>query len=164
MNLCPCGSGVAYSDCCEVYISGKRAAPTAEALMRSRYTAYVNKEISYLEETLTPQEKADFSAAETLRWAENSEWIGLEVSQTEGGSEGDKTGIVGFSARFKNKGEPEEKVHHEIGKFVKQEGRWYYAGHVSPKGQTVKREEPKIGRNDPCTCGSGKKFKKCCGK
>ena len=103
MNLCPCGSGVAYSDCCEVYISGKRAAPTAEALMRSRYTAYVNKEISYLEETLTPQEKADFSAAETLRWAENSEWIGLEVSQTEGGSEGDKTGIVGFSARFKNK-------------------------------------------------------------
>lgn len=28
---------------------------------------------------------------------------------------------------------------------------------------TIRREQPKIGRNDPCPCGSGKKFKKCCG-
>jgi hypothetical protein len=32
------------------------------------------------------------------------------------------------------------------------------------KVETYKREQPKIGRNDPCSCGSGKKYKKCCGK
>ena len=163
MNVCPCGSGSEYSDCCEVYISGKQGAPTAEALMRSRYTAYAKKAVSYLEETLVPKERADFSAEETLRWAENSEWLGLEILQKEGGEEDDDTGIVGFSARFKNKEGSEEQVHQEVGKFVKEEGRWFYSGHVSPKGQTVKREEPKIGRNDPCSCGSGKKYKKCCG-
>ncbi|HAN78623.1 MAG TPA: hypothetical protein DCQ31_13100, partial [Bacteroidales bacterium] len=32
------------------------------------------------------------------------------------------------------------------------------------KVQTIRREEPKIGRNDPCPCGSGKKYKSCHGK
>lgn len=37
-------------------------------------------------------------------------------------------------------------------------------GEDAPKQQTVKRQGPKVGRNDPCPCGSGLKYKKCCGK
>jgi len=34
----------------------------------------------------------------------------------------------------------------------------------STQNVTVKNDEPKVGRNDPCPCGSGKKYKQCCGK
>ena len=38
------------------------------------------------------------------------------------------------------------------------------AGLFPQKVETKRREAPKIGRNDPCPCGSGRKYKKCCGK
>ena len=41
-------------------------------------------------------------------------------------------------------------------------------GKISPKeggiDKTIRNEEPKVGRNDPCPCGSGKKYKNCCGR
>ncbi|MDQ5980957.1 MAG: motif domain protein, partial [Verrucomicrobiota bacterium] len=51
----------------------------------------------------------------------------------------------------------------EIALFGRDEGRWVYTGQVDEPGKTVRRETPKVGRNDPCPCGSGKKYKKCCG-
>lgn len=40
---------------------------------------------------------------------------------------------------------------------------WYWQAIIN-KPQTVRREGEKVGRNDPCPCGSGKKYKACCGK
>ena len=57
MKKCPCGSGKNYSDCCQPLIKGKTKAPTAEALMRSRYSAYVEHAIDYIIETCLKNEK-----------------------------------------------------------------------------------------------------------
>lgn len=160
MSLCPCGSRKSYEECCAPYHNGE-AAPTAEALMRSRYSAFEKGQMQYLAETLTDESRMDYDAAETEQWAGQAIWKKLEVVKVEGGQDGDETGQVEFKAYFKMGGQ--QQVHHEIGHFVKREDRWYYAdGEMNPK-QEQRIVGVKVGRNDPCTCGSGKKYKKCCG-
>jgi len=160
-SLCPCGSEKEYASCCEPFVKGERPAPTAEALMRSRYTAYVKEEIPYLKETLTTAQQSDFSDEETRKWARSSKWLGLEIVRAEGGEAGDEKGVVEFQAHFEADGK--KQTHHEVAEFTKSDGHWRYAGMQAAPGQTVRRAEPKVGRNDPCPCGSGKKYKKCCG-
>jgi len=160
MKQCPCGSGKEFTSCCEPYLSGKKAAPTAEALMRSRYTAYTMANIDYIVETNSPSTRDDLSREETKKWAEESTWKGLEIISTREGLEGDDEGFVEFSAFFDQ--EDEKYEHHEMSRFVREDGKWFFhSGRIVPR--TVVRTEPKIGRNDPCPCGSGKKYKKCCG-
>jgi SEC-C motif-containing protein len=161
MSLCPCGSEQEYEQCCGPLISGEQAATTAEALMRSRYSAYVTDTIGYLRETLHPSHRSDYDEQATRRWAENSHWLGLEIRSTEGGGENDEQGVVEFVAHFKEKGVV--RNHHEFSRFSKKDGRWYYVDGQMPTPETVVNTQPKVGRNDPCPCGSGKKFKKCCG-
>jgi SEC-C motif domain protein len=151
---CPCGSKAALSACCGPIIGGA-AAPTAEALMRSRYSAYVLGEIDHI---LTTQQD-EGGRAQTERWSKESEWLGLEVNATEAGGEDDEEGVVAFTARYRMNGE--DVAHHERGLFGRRDGRWIYVGEA--KARPV-RVGPKVGRNDPCPCGSGKKHKKCCGK
>jgi SEC-C motif-containing protein len=172
---CPCGTGQLYSDCCEPFIKGTKKPPTAEALMRSRYTAYTIKDVGYLERTLAPESRGDFDRESTREWAAKSEWSGLEILSTQKGLETDKKGVVDFVAKYKV-GEGKVIEHHEVSQFRKdQAGQWYFVegeshthedghghGHEVVK-ETFVREEPKIGRNDPCSCGSGKKYKKCHG-
>jgi SEC-C motif-containing protein len=146
--------------CCGPILAGAPA-PTAEALMRSRYSAYVVRNYEHLERSLCSEQRKDYSAEEAKRWAENSEWLGLTIIRTEKGGNDDKEGLVEFSAKYRAEGKEHE--HLETAIFGREEGKWVYVGQVAPKGQTVRREEPKVGRNDPCPCGSGKKFKKCCG-
>ncbi len=129
--------------------------------MRSRYSAYVVRNYEHLERSLCSEQRKDYSAEEAKRWAENSEWLGLTIIRTEKGGNDDKEGLVEFSAKYRAEGKEHE--HLETAIFGREEGKWVYVGQVAPKGQTVRREEPKVGRNDPCPCGSGKKFKKCCG-
>ena len=129
--------------------------------MRSRYAAYVQRDYAHLERSLCTEQRKDYSSEEAKRWAESSEWLGLTILRTEKGGPADKEGLVEFSARFRAEGK--ENEHLETAIFGREEGKWVYVGQVAPKGQTVRREEPKVGRNDPCPCGSGKKFKKCCG-
>lgn len=160
-TLCPCGSENEFIKCCEPYIKGLRSAPTAEALMRSRYTAYTLEDVDYLKETLTPAQQTDFSPEETRKWARESKWQGLEIKETTGGGEADERGSVEFAASFTTNGQAH--THYEKALFEKLDGRWLYSGMEEAEGQTVRREAPKIGRNDPCPCGSGKKHKKCCG-
>jgi SEC-C motif-containing protein len=160
MSLCPCGSKQEYALCCEPFHNGG-AAPTAEKLMRSRYSAFEKGKMAYLSDTLTEASKADYSAAETEEWASQAIWNKLEIVSTQDGGEGDETGIVEFKAYFKLNGQ--QQVHHERSSFSKVDGRWYYEdGVINPK-QEQRIVEHKLGRNDPCHCGSGKKFKKCCG-
>ena len=160
MSNCPCGSGADYAVCCEPVISGTQAAVTAEQLMRARYAAYVNVQMDFVFETTHPDHRQGYDHAGTREWAENSEWQGLEIVGTSKGGAEDSTGEVEFIARFKENGTPRE--HHENAQFRKDTGRWFFTdgAMVKPKPLIVN----KVGRNDPCTCGSGLKYKKCCGK
>jgi SEC-C motif-containing protein len=160
MSDCPCGSGRPFEACCGPHISGATPAPTAEALMRSRYSAFVKADVDYLHDTLAPESRHDFDRAETERWARESRWQGLEIHAAEGG-EGDETGAVEFTARYVHKGKP--FAHRELSKFRKEAGRWVYVDGTVGAPPVEQRVAPKIGRNDPCPCGSGKKYKKCCG-
>jgi len=160
MSNCPCGSGLSLEACCGPILAGAPA-PTAEALMRSRYSAYVVRNYEHLERSLCSEQRKDYSAEEAKRWAESSEWLGLTIIRTEKGGKDDKEGLVEFSAKFRAEGKEHE--HLEMAIFGREDGKWVYVGQVAPKGQTVRRKEPKVGRNDPCPCGSGKKYKKCCG-
>ncbi|HEX8949674.1 MAG TPA: YchJ family protein [Dissulfurispiraceae bacterium] len=162
MDICPCGSNLAFAECCEPLLKGARPAETAEQLMRSRYTAYVRKEIGYLRTTLHPDHRSDFNEKETLSWAEKSNWHGLEIVRTEAGGAGDNEGKVEFIATFSQRGA--RMKHHEVAEFKKEEGEWFLTGGETVAPQQVVRQTPKIGRNDPCACGSGKKYKKCCGQ
>ena len=160
-NTCPCGSGRPFEECCEPYLLGREKAPTPEALMRSRYSAYALGSIDYLFETSGPKIRKDFDAAGSKRWSESAEWTGLEVLGTSGGEEGSDVGTVEFIAHYTVKESPFD--HHEIATFRKISGNWRFTDSKIIGPDPIRREEPKIGRNDPCPCGSGKKYKKCCG-
>lgn len=159
MSLCPCGSGLELDACCGPYVAGEKNAPTAEALMRSRFTAYALGNMGYLHSTLSKAEQGDeeMSADDVNATV----WQSLEIRATEAGGENDTTGMVEFIARYKAHGE--QHAHHERSTFCREDGRWVYeSGIIAPKAAPV--TSTKVGRNDPCPCGSGKKFKKCCGK
>lgn len=171
---CPCQSGKNFNDCCEAFIEGIKFPQTAEELMRSRYTAYAKGNIAYIKKTLAPESQKDFDENASKAWAARAEWLGLEIMSTKKGQDGDKTGIVEFTAKYREDGEVLE--HHETSEFKKnKQGHWVFVDgdshthkegeghHHHHKQETIRRDEPKIGRNDPCTCGSGKKYKKCCG-
>ncbi len=158
---CPCGSSSRFDACCEPFIKGEALPATAEQLMRSRYSAYATVNVDYLHETLHPQHRQDHDVNAARRWAEQSDWLGLQILNTEKGDADDSDGIVEFTASYREKGAVRHL--HEISRFEKVDGRWYYVDGDMPKPQTV-RSEAKVGRNDPCPCGSGKKYKKCCGK
>jgi SEC-C motif domain protein len=160
MESCPCGSGRAYDNCCGPYIAGKAKPSTAEELMRSRYAAYVKKAVDYIVGTCLIDEEHGIDKDATKRWSEKSSWLGLTILNTDKGGPSDEEGVVEFKASYVLDGLREN--HHERAAFVKRDGVWLYAdGEIIP--ETVVREGPKVGRNDPCPCGSGKKFKKCCG-
>lgn len=155
-QLCPCGNNRKYEQCCGAYISGEKNAPTAEALMRSRYTAYTRQDNQYLLKTWHPETRPSENPCDN----DGTIWTRLDVIHTEKGKENDTQGIVEFIAYCNDKGTTSHL--HEISHFVRENDCWYY---VNGKGQQpVRRDTPKVGRNDPCPCGSGKKFKKCCGR
>jgi len=160
MAKCHCGSKKDFGSCCEPFLKGTINPPTAESLMRARYSAYVTHNIDFIEETHGLEERDDLSIEETRKWAQESKWLGLEILGTQKGQPADKEGTVEFIATFEQKGIKHQ--HHEVSQFVKKEGKWYFKdGQVKPT--TIVRTGEKVGRNDPCPCGSGKKYKKCCG-
>ena len=155
---CACGSGAAFEACCGRYIEGKQPAPTAEALMRSRYTAFTRAAVDYVLETHSAKTREEVSREAIEAWAKGSEWLGFELLGTEEGGPTDEHGVVRFRARYRQNGRIFE--HLEIAEFQKEDGAWRFVTSVTPPAQ---RDAPKVGRNDPCPCGSGKKHKKCCG-
>jgi len=161
-DACPCGSGAPYDACCGPVIRGERLAETAEQLMRSRYSAYVKREIGWIHDSLHPDQRSDYDERSTREWAERAEWEGLEIHGTSAGGPGDEEGTVEFTARFSDKGRPQE--HSELATFRRRDGAWYFESGKAPPVRQYVREAPKVGRNDPCPCGSGKKHKKCCGR
>lgn len=159
---CPCMSGKAYADCCKKIISGTAKAATPEELMRARYSAYAKAEVDFIVDSTHPEQRESNDREEIKKWAEKSEWLGLQIVKTEKGAPADEDGIVEFIANYTDHGVKLE--HHEIAEFRKKGGEWFfYDGKMVPQAP-FKRTAAKVGLNDPCPCNSGKKFKKCCGK
>jgi SEC-C motif-containing protein len=129
--------------------------------MRSRYAAYVLQEIDYILKTHDPATVAEVDRDGARAWSRDAEWQGLEVHHVEGGAD-DEVGVVEFTANYAIEGR--DVRHRERASFKKVRGRWYYHDGEMVKAKPMTREVPKVGRNDPCPCGSGKKYKKCCGR
>ncbi len=154
-SACPCDSGKSFSSCCEPLVSGVKRADTAEALMRSRYTSNVLKDVTYLLRTWHPSTRPADINPDTI-----PPYQDLRIVRSEAGGRTDDLGIVEFRARYRL----QHRLHtlHEISRFIKENGQWFYIN-----GQIVESASAtgqKVGRNAPCPCGSGKKYKKCCGK
>ncbi|ERI51073.1 YchJ family protein [Pseudomonas sp. NPDC077649] len=148
--VCPCGSGNPLGHCCGPYHAGT-AAPSAELLMRSRYSAYVLGLVDYLVATTLPAQQSALDRAAMAAWSAQSTWLGLEVESSELFGGQPEHAQVCFVARWHDA--QGEHSHRERSAFVQVGGRWYFLDPSVPL---------KAGRNDPCPCRSGQKFKKCC--
>lgn len=145
---CPCQSGKDYTECCQPLHLGK-VADTAEQLMRSRYTAYTQVNIDYIVQTTAPSQQLLLDKVSMKEWGETTQWAGLEILSQDELSQQHAT--VEFKAFFQsNEG---LLAHHERSLFVKIDGQWYFLDPTVPL-PTMKQA---------CLCGSGKKFKHCCG-
>lgn len=161
METCPCGSDMTYAECCKPYIDGEKSAETAETVLRSRFCAYTNHEIEYLMETTHPDKRQDDDETSFKKWAKKMKWLKLSILKSDdGGGPDDNEGSIEFVADYEQKGI--RKKHHELAKFKKKDDKWYFFDASTPIPETYKRPERKVGRNEPCPCGSGKKYKKCC--
>jgi SEC-C motif-containing protein len=153
--------GPSTDECCGRYIKGGEAPPTAEALMRSRYAAYALGDIDHIVSSHHPDTRDGVDAEGAREWSKAAKWEGLEVHEAKGGPD-DEEGVVEFTARYVMQGRLVR--HRERAVFKKHRGRWFYFDGDMVKPKPVVREGRKVGRNDPCPCGSGEKFKKCCGR
>ncbi len=118
VNSCFCGSGISFAHCCELYIKGKEKAPTAESLMRSRYSAYVVQDTDYLWNTTAPKMRKYHSKKAIMEWAKANQWLKLEVlSSTQT--------IVEFKAYYLDN-KLRAQVHYEKSTFIKEADNWYY--------------------------------------
>jgi SEC-C motif-containing protein len=160
MTQCPCGSARILDACCGPILAGAPA-PTAEALMRSRYTAYVLCDVDHLERSLAPEVRTDHDRKAAAQWSKSVDWLGLSILASQGGEPADTAGAVEFVARYRQNGL--EQSHHETSNFRRHEGTWVYVDGKMHNKPAI-RNGPKIGRNEPCPCGSGKKYKHCCGR
>lgn len=132
--------------------------------MRSRYTAYTLGNVDYILATHDPDDRESLDPEATASWADKADFYDLSIVHTDGGEQSDNKGIVEFIASYEMDGEDLE--HHEVASFRRvpeENNRWFYVDGEFPNKEPILREAPKVGRNDPCVCGSGKKFKKCCG-
>lgn len=138
---CPCGSEQPYTACCQRWHEGLEAgvhAPTPEALMRSRYSAYVVGLIDYLQATWHPSTAPGDLELPPVKW------LGLEVRRAE--QAGD-AGVVEFVARYRVNGRGQRM--HELSTFVRVDGRWLYIeGQVAGAG-----EDLDTGEGAPATPG-----------
>lgn len=137
--LCPCGSEAHYTDCCQPYLTGKESAPTAKALMRSRYTAYIKGNVDYLIATLHPKSRQKDDRSTLLQSIQMTCWLGLTIVKTQKGQARDKRGIVEFVALYRA-AQPKGIQYidvvnqlHERSRFVKQGTQWFYVdGDILP--------------------------------
>lgn len=116
---CPCGLPAPYAQCCGRFHAGGEAAPTAERLMRSRYSAFVARDEPYLLRTWSPATRP-----RTVDFDPDTRWTGLEILDTTDGTLFHTTGTVAFTARYTHRGEP--GALRERSRFEKADGRWLY--------------------------------------
>ncbi|MEO8252980.1 MAG: YchJ family metal-binding protein [Flavobacterium sp.] len=118
MNGCYCNSQKEFKDCCELYIKGLEKAPTAEALMRSRYSAYATHQADYLVATTHISQRALHSKEDILLWATSNQWQKLEILNST-------PTTVEFKAYYLDQNK-KSHIHHEFSTFVQEDGIWFY--------------------------------------
>lgn len=121
---CPCGSTRKFAQCCNRYISGDKPAPIAEALMRSRYTAYTLGNVDYIRATWAEQTRQTVALADLAQRCKETEYLRLKIIRKAGGTRKHTKGKVEFAATFKSLGKIQ--THHEVSNFIKQNEKWYY--------------------------------------
>jgi SEC-C motif-containing protein len=151
---CPCSPSNRYDACCQPIHEGKKQASTAQELMRSRYSAYAKGLVPYLIQTCHASLRPSQSAFDLMDWCRRAQFLRLDILETKAGLEKDVIGMVKFVAWIKENG----KIHPlaEASDFEREDGQWRYKS-----GKHFRQAMP--GANEACPCGSGKKFKKCCG-
>ncbi len=137
--LCPCDSQLNYTDCCAPYLSGKTIAPTAVALMRSRYSAYSKGHVDYLIQTRHPKTRKKDDRQVIADGMKSTCWDGLTVLKTQKGTATDYRGTVEFVARYRSTeplvSETNKQIYqlHERSRFIKEDGQWFYVdGDILP--------------------------------
>jgi len=159
MSHCVCGSKKSYQHCCEPYITGIKTPSTPEELMRSRYTAYAHHRIDYIEKTMTGAAAKNFNMESAEEWSVRCLWKSLTVLREELLSK--NHGFVEFIAEYEYEGV--SKTLHEVSEFRQINGVWFYVDGTTPIiSRNPRKKQVKVGRNEPCPCGSGKKYKYCC--
>lgn len=138
LNSCPCNSHKRYINCCAPYLTGKATAPTAESLMRSRYTAFTTANIDYLLAT----HHVDFHQKHDRRvlrqTCRSTHWLGLTILKVKRGQPLDQKGIVEFVAEYRDtraQGFQSVVIQqlHERSNFIRQDGQWFYTdGQILP--------------------------------
>ncbi len=150
---CYCGHFIAekslpFEDCCKPFIEKKQKPATCEQLMRSRFSAFCLKDTAYLIDTLHASQRTPDDYLTLQENFNGTQWLGLKVIEVN-----DNT--VEFCAFYTCPPSKNIEQLHERSEFIQEDGNWYYkAGIHLPN--------IKLGRNDTCYCGSGKKIKKCC--
>ena len=159
-TACPCNSRQTFASqpCCDEIIAGIRKARTAEELLRARYTAFATGAIEFIGATTHPQALEEYDEAATRLWATTATFTKLEIFESV--SDGEDTAYVTFEAHFTQK--HEKQIHRERSRFERLNGEWFFHSCDLLKPRTIQYTSPQPGRNQPCPCGSGKKFKKCC--
>lgn len=157
-TCCPCGSTEPYQKCCGLYHE-TFTAPTAENLMRSRYSAFCLANINYIEKTMCGAAMQKFDKAAAEKWAKAVYWLGLKIIKIGNDSDDEHKGYVEFIASFMEKNHI--KHIHECSEFKKINGQWFYVDGIKPENSP---RSIKIAQNGLCPCNSGKKFKSCHGK
>ena len=116
---CPCHSGHTFSDCCEAFLNEQKKPRTAEQLMRSRYSAFVNENERYLLQTWHEEHRP-----QGITFDPHTKWLGLNVKRCKRGTEQDQCGWVEFVARYKIAGKAERIEEQSF--FIKKDGQWCY--------------------------------------
>lgn len=160
MTSCHCGSRQDFKACCALLHNAAKVAESAEQLMRARFSAYVTSDIDFLIETYHSSCNAHLEKAHIIE-AANTHWVRLDIIDAPSTSEDTSYAFVEFKAWFMEDGNL--NCLHERSRFTKElyqsQLQWRYLdGHYPAATNTT----TKVGRNDPCPCNSGKKYKKCC--
>lgn len=119
--------------------------------MRSRYSAYTLELIDYLVATTLPAQQAQLDRQAMTDWSHHSHWLGLTVEQEDAETTSDRAQVT-FTVRWADP-DGSQHSHRECSDFCRLGERWYF---IDPNHPLT------AGRNDPCPCGSGRKFKQCC--
>ena len=121
---CPCGTTASFADCCGPLLAGVRQAETAEALMRSRYTAYLEGAVDYLITTTAAAARGRLDRAGLVAYCRGLRGISLRMLEVCGGGPLEETGVVEFAATLRAQGRT--FVQRERSRFVREHGRWVY--------------------------------------
>jgi SEC-C motif-containing protein len=128
--------------------------------MRSRYSAYVKKEMDYLATSLHPDHRADYDEKSSREWAERAQWHGFEIVKTSQGGPDDREGQVEFIASYTESGV--KTNHHELSSFKKEGDRWYFTvGKNLPPKQVV-NTAPKSAER-PCPAAAARNSRSAAG-